>query len=148
LDAPGRPLRMAELPTPSPGPGQVLVHVRACAVCRTDLHVFDGELPEPKVPLVPGHQVVGDVVGNGPAATRFQPGDRVGVAWLGWADEECEFCRGGHENLCIRARFTGYTLDGGYAEFIVADERFCYPLPDGYVDVEEAPLLCAGLIGY
>jgi len=148
LDAPGSPLRLAELPTPSPGPEQVLVRVRACAVCRTDLHVVDGELPDPKLPLVLGHQVVGEVVGNGPRASRFQPGDRIGAAWLGWADGECEFCREGHENLCPRARFTGYTLDGGYAEFTVANERFCYPLPDGYVDVEEAPLLCAGLIGY
>ena len=148
LDAPGSPLRLAELPTPSPGPEQVLVRVRACAVCRTDLHVVDGELPDPKLPLVLGHQVVGEVVGNGPGATRFHSGDRVGVAWLGWADGECEFCREGHENLCPRARFTGYNLDGGYAEFTVANERFCYPLPDGYVAVEEAPLLCAGLIGY
>ena len=148
LDAPGSPLRLAELPTPSPGPEQVLVRVRACAVCRTDLHVVDGELPDPKLPLVLGHQVVGEVVGNGPRASRFQPGDRIGAAWLGWADGECEFCREGHENLCPRARFTGYTVDGGYAEFTVANERFCYPLPDGYVDVEEAPLLCAGLIGY
>jgi alcohol dehydrogenase, propanol-preferring len=148
LDAPGRPLRPAELQTPSPGQGQILVRVRACGVCRTDLHVADGELPDPKLPLVLGHQVVGEVAENGPGASRFQPGDRVGVAWLGWADGVCEFCREGHENLCPRARFTGYHLDGGFAEFTVADERFCYPLPDGYNDVEEAPLLCAGLIGY
>lgn len=148
LDAPGRPLRLAELQTPSPGQGQILVRVRACGVCRTDLHVADGELPDPKLPLVLGHQVVGEVAENGPGAGRFRSGDRVGVAWLGWADGVCEFCREGHENLCPRARFTGYHLDGGFAEFTVADERFCYPLPDGYDDVEEAPLLCAGLIGY
>jgi alcohol dehydrogenase, propanol-preferring len=148
LDQPRRALRLADLPEPRPGPGQVRVRVRACGVCRTDLHVVDGELPDPRLPLIPGHQVVGEVVENGPAAGRFQLGDRVGIAWIGWADGVCEFCREGHENLCPRARFTGYTLDGGYAEEAVADERYCYPLPAGYGDLEVAPLLCAGLIGY
>jgi propanol-preferring alcohol dehydrogenase len=148
LDAPGRPLRLAELPAPRPGPGQVLVRVRACGVCRTDLHVVDGELPEPSLPLVPGHQVVGEVAERGPGAGRFRTGDRVGVAWLAWACGECEYCREGHENLCPRARFTGYQVNGGYAELAVADERFCYPIPDGYPDLQAAPLLCAGLIGY
>jgi propanol-preferring alcohol dehydrogenase len=148
LDAPGRPLRLADVPEPEPGPGQVLVRVRACGVCRTDLHVIDGELADPKLPLVPGHQVVGEVAANGPGSRRFQVGDRVGVAWLGWACGECELCRAGQENLCPRALFTGYRLDGGYAERIVADERFCYPVPAGYPDLQAAPLLCAGLIGY
>jgi propanol-preferring alcohol dehydrogenase len=148
LDAPRRPLRLADLPDPVPGPGQALIRVRACGVCRTDLHVADGELPDPRLPLVLGHQVVGEVVANGPAAGRFRVGDRVGVAWLGWADGDCELCREGHENLCPDARFTGYHLDGGYAELTVADERFCYPLPDGSHDLQAAPLLCAGLIGY
>jgi propanol-preferring alcohol dehydrogenase len=124
------------------------VRVRACGVCRTDLHIVDGELPDPKLPLVPGHQVVAEVVANGPESHRFQPGERVGIAWLGWACGTCEFCREGRENLCPRARFTGYHVDGGYAELTVADERFCYPLPDGYPDLQAAPLLCAGLIGY
>jgi len=147
LDAPGRPLRPADLPAPAPGPGQVLIRVLACGVCRTDLHVFDGELTEPKLPLVLGHQVVGEVVGGGESAARFRPGERVGVAWLGWADGDCERCREGHENLCPRARFTGYHLDGGFSELTVADERFCYPLGSGD-PVRQAPLLCAGLIGY
>jgi propanol-preferring alcohol dehydrogenase len=148
LDQPRQALRLADLPAPRPGPGQVRVRVRACGVCRTDLHVVDGELPDPRLPLVPGHQVVGEVVENGPDAGRFRPGDRVGIAWLGWACGVCEFCREGHENLCPRARFTGYQLDGGYAEEAVADERFCHSLPAGYGDLEVAPLLCAGLIGY
>jgi propanol-preferring alcohol dehydrogenase len=148
LQMPGRPLRLADLRDPEPGPGQVLVRVRACGVCRTDLHIVDGELPDPKLPLVPGHQVVAEVVANGPGSNRFQPGERVGIAWLGWACGVCEFCREGHENLCPNARFTGYHVDGGYAELTVADERFCYPLPDGYPDLQAAPLLCAGLIGY
>ena len=148
LDAPGRGLRLADLPDLEPGPGQLLVRVRACAVCRTDLHLVDGELPDPKLPVVPGHQVVGEVAANGSGSRRFEVGDRVGIAWLGWADGTCEFCLEGHENLCPRARFTGYTLDGGYAEQAVADEQFCYPLPDGYTDLQVAPLLCAGLIGY
>jgi propanol-preferring alcohol dehydrogenase len=148
LDQPRRALRLADVPEPRPGPGQVRVRVRACGVCRTDLHVVDGELPDPKLPLVPGHQVVGEVVENGPGAGRFRPGDRVGITWLGWADGVCELCREGHENLCPRARFTGYHLDGGYAGEAVADERFCCPLPPEYGDLEVAPLLCAGLIGY
>ncbi len=148
LDAPGRPLRLAEVPVPDPGPGQVLVRVSACGVCRTDLHVTDGELPNPKLPLVLGHQIVGQVVRSGADSHRFRDGDRVGVAWLGWACGRCEFCREGHENLCPRALFTGYTLDGGYAEYALADERFCYPIPEGYPDLQAAPLLCAGLIGY
>jgi len=142
------PLRMAEPPAPTPGPDQVLIAVRACGVCRTDLHIVDGELSEPKLPLVPGHQVVGAVVGMGEGAERFAVGDRVGVPWLGWTDGECRYCRSGRENLCDRAKFTGYDLDGGYAELMVADERFCFPLPEGYPDEQAAPLLCAGLIGY
>jgi propanol-preferring alcohol dehydrogenase len=145
LDRPGTPLREAELPAPEPGPGQVLVAVDACGVCRTDLHVVDGELPDPKLPLVPGHQIVGRVVEGG---ERFAAGHRVGIPWLGWADGECRYCLSGRENLCDRARFTGYQLDGGYAELVVADERFCFPVPEGYDDLQAAPLLCAGLIGY
>jgi alcohol dehydrogenase, propanol-preferring len=145
LDSPGEPLREAELPAPEPGPGQVLVAVDACGVCRTDLHVVDGELPEPKLPLVPGHQIVGRVVAGG---ERFAVGDRVGIPWLGWTCGECRYCLSGHENLCDRARFTGYQLDGGYAELAVGDERFCFPVPEGYDDLQAAPLLCAGLIGY
>ena len=148
LDEPGRPLRQAELPDPTPGPGQVLVAVSACGVCRTDLHVVDGELPDPKLPLVPGHQVVGRVLALGPDAERFRIGQRVGIPWLGWTCGECRYCLTGRENLCDRARFTGYQLDGGYAELLVADERFCAPLSEGYPDLQAAPLLCAGLIGY
>jgi propanol-preferring alcohol dehydrogenase len=145
LDAPRTSLRLAELPDPEPAPGQVLLRVRACGVCRTDLHVVDGDLPQPKLPLVPGHQVVGEVVaGEG----RFEAGARVGVPWLGWTCGECRFCRSGRENLCDRARFTGYDLDGGYAELTVADERYCFPVPEAYGDAQAAPLLCAGLIGY
>jgi len=139
LDRPSASLREADLPEPEPGPGQLLVQVDACAVCRTDLHVADGELPNPKLPLVLGHQVVGTVVGED---------RRVGIPWLGWTDGECRFCRSGRENLCDRARFTGYDSDGGYAEYTVVDERFCFPLPEGYSGLEAAPLLCAGLIGY
>jgi alcohol dehydrogenase, propanol-preferring len=139
LIASGEPLREAEVAEPEPGPGQLLVRVRACGVCRTDLHVVDGELPEPKLPLVLGHQIVGEVVGDG---------RRIGIPWLGWADGECRYCRRGRENLCERALFTGYLLDGGYAEYAVADERFCLELPEAYGDMEAAPLLCAGLIGY
>jgi propanol-preferring alcohol dehydrogenase len=148
LDAPGRPLRPAELPDPEPGPDQVMVRVRACAVCRTDLHVADGELADPKLPLVLGHQIVGTVEAAGDAVAGLAPGDRVGVPWLGWTCGECRSCRSGRENLCDRARFTGYTLDGGYAERTVADGRFCFPVPPGIPDVQAAPLLCAGLIGY
>ena len=145
LDAPGRPLRPAELERPEPGPGQVLVEVAACALCRTDLHLVDGELPEPKLPLVPGHQIVGRAISGG---ERFAAGERVGIPWLGWTCGECRFCRSGRENLCDRALFTGYGLDGGYAAYAVADERFAFPLPADYPDLQAAPLLCAGLIGY
>ncbi len=148
LAAPGEPLRESELPAPEPGPGQVAVAVDACGVCRTDLHVVDGELSEPKLPLVPGHQIVGRVVAAGPGAARFAAGARVGIPWLGWTCGECRYCLSARENLCDRARFTGYQLDGGYAEAAVADERFCFPIPDGYDDLQAAPLLCAGLIGY
>jgi propanol-preferring alcohol dehydrogenase len=148
LERPREPLRFTELPEPEPDPGQVLISVSACGVCRTDLHIVDGELEKPKLPLVPGHQIVGTVVGQGEGAERFAPGQRIGVPWLGWACGECRYCRSGRENLCDRARFTGYDLDGGYAELAVADERFCFPIPDGYPDAQAAPLLCAGLIGY
>src|SRR5512144_2235004 len=148
LERQRQPLRLAELPEPEPAPGQVLLDVRACGVCRTDLHILDGDLTEPKLPLVPGHQIVGLVREAGEGAERFVPGDRVGVPWLGWTDGECRYCRSGRENLCDRAKFTGYDLDGGYAEAAVADERFCFPIPEGYPDLQAAPLLCAGLIGY
>jgi propanol-preferring alcohol dehydrogenase len=148
LERPGQPLVLLELPVPEPGPGQVLLRIRACGVCRTDLHIVAGELPGPKLPLVLGHQIVGEVVRAGPGANRFVPGQRVGVPWLGWTCGECRYCRSGRENLCDRARFTGYTLDGGFAEYTVADERYCFPIPAGYPDEQAAPLLCAGLIGY
>jgi propanol-preferring alcohol dehydrogenase len=148
LDQPGKALRAAQLPDPQPGAGEILIRVRACGVCRTDLHLVDGELPDPKLPVVPGHQVVGNVEALGEGASRFAPGDRVGVPWLAWADGECKFCRSGRENLCERGRFTGYQLDGGYAELVVADERFCHPLGPELDDLHMAPLLCAGLIGY
>jgi len=144
----GAPLREAELAEPHPGPGQVRLRVHACGVCRTDLHIIDGELNEPKLPLVLGHQIVGTVVECGPGSDRFSVGHRVGVPWLGWTCGECAFCTTGRENLCERARFTGYTIDGGYAEETLADERFCFPVPDGYPHDQAAPLLCAGLIGY
>jgi propanol-preferring alcohol dehydrogenase len=147
LDRPGTALRLAELPEPRPGAGQALVRVAACAVCRTDLHVVDGELTEPKLPLVPGHQIVGvvDAVGVG---VELEAGARVGIPWLGWTCGECRYCRSGRENLCDRARFTGYQIDGGYAEAAVADARFCFRIPEDYPDLQAAPLLCAGLIGY
>jgi propanol-preferring alcohol dehydrogenase len=148
LTATGQRLALADVPAPRPGPGQVLIRVRACAVCRTDLHVVDGELPEPKLPLIPGHEIVGTVVERGAAADRFAIGDRVGVPWLGWTCGVCEYCRSGRENLCDRARFTGCQIDGGYAELAVADQRYCFALDPGFGDVEAAPLLCAGLIGY
>jgi propanol-preferring alcohol dehydrogenase len=148
LDAPHQPLRLAELPISTPGPGQVLLRVRTCGVCHTDLHILDGELTEPKLPLILGHQIVAEVFRNGPGTVRFQGGERVGVPWLGWTDGTCPACRRGQENLCDGACFTGYHLDGGFAEYTLADERFCFPLPEGYSDVEAAPLLCAGLIGY
>jgi alcohol dehydrogenase, propanol-preferring len=145
LDRARTALRLAELPAPEPGPGEVLLRVAACGVCRTDLHIVDGELDRPKLPLVLGHQIVARVVHGG---ERFAAGDRVGVPWLGWTDGTCRYCRSGRENLCDHARFTGYDRDGGYAELTVADERFCFPLPEGYPDLQAAPLLCAGLIGY
>ncbi|HEU5169980.1 MAG TPA: zinc-dependent alcohol dehydrogenase family protein [Gemmatimonadales bacterium] len=148
LDRPGAPLRQAVLPRPSPGRGELLIAVGACAVCRTDLHVADGELPDPKLPLVLGHEIVGRVLETGEGAGRFSPGDRVGVPWLGWTCGECAWCRSGRENLCPRARFTGYHRDGGYAELAIADERYCFPIPSSYDDVSAAPLLCAGLIGW
>ncbi len=148
LEAPGQPLTPACIPTPRPGPGQVLVRVHACGVCRTDLHVADGELTRPKLPLILGHEIAGTVAGLGDGVTQFQIGDRIGVPWLGWTCGECRFCRRGQENLCERALFTGYTLDGGYADHTVADQRYCFRLPDGYDFAEAAPLLCAGLIGY
>ncbi len=149
LDAPGRPLRAVELPDPVPEPAQVLLRVRACGICRTDLHLRDGELEPGHLPLVPGHQIVGEVLIAGPAGT-LAAGARVGVPWLGWTCGECRYCRSGRENLCERARFTGRDLDGGYAELAVADARFCLPLPaeDAYPDLQVAPLLCGGLIGY
>ena len=144
----GAPLRRVDMEMPQCGPGQVLVRVAACAVCRTDLHVVDGDLDEPEVPLVPGHEIVGKVVELGPEVTGLEIGQRIGIPWLGWTCGECEFCTEGQENLCNRARFTGYQIDGGYAEYTVADARYCFPIPDGYSDFEAAPLLCAGLIGY
>lgn len=143
-----QPLRLEDLPIPEPADGQVLIRVSACGVCRTDLHITSGELTKPKLPLVIGHQAVGVVERYGPGATRFPVGQRIGVPWLGFVDESCRFCRRGMENLCEHARFTGYDLDGGYAEYLVADERFCVPIPEGYDDLQAAPLLCAGLIGY
>jgi alcohol dehydrogenase, propanol-preferring len=162
LDAPRKPLRLEQRPVPAPGPGQILLRVRACGVCRTDLHILDGELEHPKLPLIMGHQIVGDVVASGddasaksaadaggPAATPAPHiGDRVGVPWLGWTDGTCRYCRAGQENLCDNARFTGYDIDGGFAEYTVADARYAFPIPSGYHDLQAAPLLCAGLIGY
>jgi len=148
LDSSPGSLRPAEVEIPEPARGQVLLRVLTCGVCRTDLHIIDGELKRPKLPLVPGHQVVATVEANGPDAGRFEPGERVGVPWLGWTCGECEYCRSGRENLCERALFTGYTLDGGYAEFAVADQNYCFRLPDALGNTEIAPLLCAGMIGY
>ncbi len=148
LDKPSTPLRAAEIPLPSLGPRQILIRVHACGVCRTDLHVVDGELALPKLPLVPGHEIVGSVVDRAADARRFASGDRVGVPWLGKTCGVCGYCRSGRENLCETPQFTGYTLDGGYAEFVAADQRYCFALPKHGSDVEAAPLLCAGLIGY
>lgn len=148
LDRPGQPLRPATLPDPVSGPGQVLVQVKACAVCRTDLHVVDGELPRPKLPLIPGHEIVGEVLACGPGPTPFAPGTRVGIPWLGHTCGACPYCRAHQENLCDAPGFTGYTIDGGYAEYAVADAAYCFPLPDRYDDTHAAPLLCAGLIGW
>src|SRR5438309_768943 len=148
LEAPRRPLRLVEVPDPAPGPGQILIAVKACGVCRTDLHVASGDLPDPKLPLVLGHEIVGTVAALGTGVSRFQVGDHVGVPWLGWTCGECGYCRASRENLCDRATFTGYTLDGGYAERAVANAAFAFAMPEGLADAEAAPLLCAGLIGY
>jgi alcohol dehydrogenase, propanol-preferring len=148
LDRAGELLTLREIEDPHCGEGQVRVSVSACAVCRTDLHVLDGELTQPKLPLVLGHQIVGTVLERGAGVTSLDVGDRVGIPWLGWTDGTCAFCRSGRENLCVAARFTGYTVDGGYAEQAVADARFCFPLPSRLDDLRQAPLLCAGLIGY
>jgi propanol-preferring alcohol dehydrogenase len=148
---PGQPLEAVELPVPEPAAGQLLIRIHACGVCRTDLHLLDGEVEIASPPRVLGHQIVGTVVGHGEAVAQADvlgQGRRVGVPWLGWSDGECRFCRSGRENLCPQARFTGRDIDGGYAEYAVADERFCFPIPDGYPDLQAAPLLCAGLIGY
>jgi propanol-preferring alcohol dehydrogenase len=148
LERIGEPLRLLELEPPQPGPGQIRLRVRACAVCRTDLHVVDGDLPRPKLPLIPGHEIVGEVDAVGPGVTEWQVGERAGVPWLGWTCGTCGYCRSGRENLCDAARFTGYQIDGGYAEYTVAEARFCFRLPASFSDLEAAPLLCAGLIGY
>ena len=148
FQAVGQPLLLREVPRPVPGPGQVLVKVSACGVCRTDLHVLDGELAQPKLSLIPGHEIVGQIEATGEGAGHFQHGERVGIPWLGWTCGKCAYCLSGRENLCDHARFTGYTIDGGYSEFTVADARFCFLLPGGLDDVSSAPLLCAGLIGY
>ena len=148
LEQPGRPLKWLEVPVPRPGPEQVLIRVHTCGVCRTDLHVLDGELPHPKLPLILGHEIVGTVAAMGRGVRQFKPGDRVGVPWLGATDGTCRYCRQGRENLCDHPRFTGYTLDGGYAQYAVAGQRYIFPLPAAYGDAEAAPLLCAGLIGY
>jgi propanol-preferring alcohol dehydrogenase len=148
LSRPGEPLRLEERPLPTPGAGQLLLQVSACGICRTDLHIMDGELKEPTLPLVPGHQIVGRVAGIGSGVAGFRLGDRVGVPWLGSTCGSCRHCVAGRENLCEQARFTGYHLDGGFADFTLAHHRFCFPLPEGYADLQVAPLLCAGLIGH
>lgn len=148
LTEPGRPLELRDLSAPIPGPDEVLIRVEACAVCRTDLHIVDGELPVPTLPLIPGHQIVGTVEQLGERVTRWTIGQKVGVPWLGWTCGACRFCREGRENLCDQAQFTGYTRPGGFAEYTVADQRFCFALPANYSAVAAAPLLCAGLIGY
>jgi alcohol dehydrogenase, propanol-preferring len=148
LQTPGQSLVLSEIPVPEPGPDQILIKVHACGVCRTDLHVVDGELPDPKLPIIPGHEIVGRVVRIGENAKFFAPGARIGAPWLGYTCGQCAFCRTGRENLCDRPQFTGYTLDGGYAEYAVVDSRYCFSLPESYGDTAMAPLLCAGLIGY
>ncbi|RMD88005.1 MAG: zinc-binding alcohol dehydrogenase family protein [Alphaproteobacteria bacterium] len=148
FEAPGQPLRLVRRPVPECGPGEILVRISTCGVCRTDLHLVDGELPDPRPHVVPGHEIVGRVAAVGDAVTDFRIGDRVGVPWLGWTCGTCAFCRRGEENLCPEARFTGYTRDGGYADYICADARYAFPLPDAYDDLHAAPLLCAGLIGF
>lgn len=148
LKAQGQPLRLMEVPVPHPASGQVLVRIRACALCRTDLHILDGDLTAPKLPLIPGHQIVGTVVDVGSHVAQFALGERVGIPWLGYTDGTCRYCSRGQENLCDHPLFTGYTIDGGYAEYTVADQRYCFRLPALYGNAEAAPLLCAGLIGY
>ena len=148
LDRPGTPLRLADLPVPEPGAGQILVRVSACGVCRTDLHVVDGELTEPALPIIPGHEIVGHVVAASSNVERFRIGERVGIPWLGWTCGVCRYCRTERENLCDAPKFTGYQINGGYAEYALADDRYCFALPGGYSDAEAAPLMCAGLIGY
>ncbi len=148
LRAQGQPLRLSQVPRPKPGPDQVLIKVGACAVCRTDLHIVDGDLQQPKLPLIPGHEVIGVVVESGAAVAGIAPGDRVGVPWLGGTCGDCQFCRAGRENLCDQAQFTGYDLDGGFAEYMVANGAYVFPIPDAYDDVAAAPLMCAGLIGF
>lgn len=148
LDEPGQTVHMHNLPRPQPAPDELLVKVATCAVCRTDLHVIDGELTDPKLPIIPGHEIVGRVVACGANVRNFSTGERVGIPWLGWTCGSCRYCRGGCENLCPDAKFTGYQIDGGYAEYTVADARYCFRIPDTYSDIEAAPLLCAGLIGY
>jgi propanol-preferring alcohol dehydrogenase len=148
LETPGAALKLMGLPVPNPGPDQVLLRVHACGVCRTDLHILDGELHKPKLPLILGHQIVGTVVGLGESVRRFNLGERIGVPWLGYTDGTCKFCQRGQENLCDEPRFTGYTIDGGFAEYTIADQRYCFSLPETYTDIDVAPLLCAGMIGY
>ena len=148
LDRPGTPLRLADLPVPEPGAGQILVRVGACGVCRTDLHVVDGELTEAALPIVPGHEVIGHVAAMGADVQRFRIGERVGIPWLGWTCGVCPYCRSERENLCDAAKFTGYQINGGYAEYTLADARYCFPIEGDYGDAEAAPLMCAGLIGY
>jgi len=148
LEKPRQPLVLRDVPKPNPKAGQLLVRVATCAVCRTDLHIVDVELPDPKLPLILGHQIVGRIEQIGDQVDRFSVGERVGIPWLGWTDGECVYCRSSRENLCDRARFTGYKIDGGYADFVVADARFCFRLPEQYGDVDVAPLLCAGMLGY
>ena len=148
LEGPGQAVQMRCLPRPQPGPDELLVKIAACAVCRTDLHVVDGELPDPKLPIIPGHEIIGRVVACGANVRNFSIGERVGIPWLGWTCGHCRYCRSGQENLCTTAKFTGYQINGGYAEYTVADARYCFRIPATYSDVEAAPLLCAGLIGY
>lgn len=147
-EAPHRPLRLRRVPRPEPGAGQVLIKVHACGVCRTDLHLVDGELPDPRLPIIPGNEIVGTIVEASPDADHFAVGQRVGVPWLGFTCGTCAFCQSGRENLCEAAQFTGYQIDGGYSEYTVADQRYCFPIAGAYSDAEAAPLLCAGLIGY
>ena len=148
LETPGAALKLMDLPVPNPGPNQVLLRVNACGVCRTDLHILDGELHKPNLPLILGHQIVGTIVGLGESVHRFHLGERIGVPWLGYTDGTCKYCQRGQENLCDEPGFTGYTIDGGFAEYTVADQRYCFSLPETYSDIEVAPLLCAGMIGY